>query len=319
MNTIEKTPVYNYVSTVYNNFLDNPEVPSNSTLRSQVIDFFIEVLNKDKGNCKKAEALASKILSDFPNIKPGSSKKRYQLGVTSNRDTLLKHIFDHSFRYNADSHIAAAELLDKEDGGKGSFYPAWKKVCWIQIPTVTANVVGSTLFRIAVSIYVLTVSYTVLHQVSAATTLFVSAKALPFFINNTPLVIIRGVNALIAAREAVVEYAITTIIGVFIIQSVLRCLPEIPYVTRVAREIHVLAVINWVFFAPASLGWFVFLRSVDAGIFVWNSFGTVSDSIRRIAQIEDNIRLSECKSKAYEVWQKVIKENEPPFVDTPKE
>lgn len=74
-------------------------------------------------------------------------QKRYQF--ISPREALLKHIFEKAFFHDPEPLILQAQQLSPN---QKPFYPTWKKVCWIQIPSAVFSLCKTTAFKIALFI-----------------------------------------------------------------------------------------------------------------------------------------------------------------------
>ena len=304
MNAIDQT---NYISTVADIYSKCPHAPKAKEKISQWIQS--SLIDKSE-NTQEVEDCANRIFQEFPALR---SRKRFHFSSETQRETLLKIVFQQSFLHGSDQLIVAAERIEPK---KESFYPNWKKVCWIKIPKATAIILNDTVFKIAISIAAAVIYCFGAYVVYQATTHFVAAKMIPFFINNTPIQVIRLGNYIFDAKDLILANLFLTILGIGAVRFMILRMPEIPYVTRVARMIDLWSVLVFLARGPSTISHFFVDTAIDVLSFGWHRCEDMSNFFNRIAQNTDDERLNISKKKAYEIWKNVtVIEQRPPSLE----
>ncbi len=295
-----------FVSTVVNGFLDSR--PTEDHNGNKVISWVQDSLFNAAVPKADVDNFAAGLLLDFHNSKPSTSQKRYKFHTLPASEELLKAMFEESFHCAPEILIAEAQ---REDPSQGSFYPLWKRVCWIQIPKGTAGVLGNILIQIAVTIGVIYLSYVFGKSAYKETTFLFTARFIPFLINNTPIQVIRAGNSILDAKDRIYLLAFPILFFSFIAQQIILLGPQIPYVTAAARNISIWNIMGALYRSPETIFGFLVGTSLDAALFVWKSCNNVSAFFSEIAIKTENERLAMSKAKAYHVWKKAMETNIP--------
>jgi hypothetical protein len=254
---------------------------------------------------------AKTILEQLKEHDSRTDKTRYQFGdPLTDREKLLKFIFNLSFKAQPDAITAAAETLHPE---QTVFYPRWKKVCWIQIPTLAADVLNNVFVKIILSVIVLYKSGKACHASYAATPALI-ARSMPFIVNHTPLVLVRAANAVLDLKELAYGGIATILLFSYVGQQIiLGLLPEIPHVTPLLRRLNIWSVISTLANSPQTIYSFVWDTAWNAAAFTWSNCTELANSIKGRASQANNERMAICKAKAFQVWQTIMIEQEPAY------
>jgi hypothetical protein len=237
-----------------------------------------------------------------------TDKTRYQFGdPLTSRERLLTLIFNMSFTDQPDAITAAAETLHPE---QAAFYPRWKQVCWIQIPTLAAGVVNNLFVKIILSAIVLYKSGRACYAAYAVIPSLV-ARSIPFIINNTPLVFFRVTNAVLDLKEVAYRNILQILFFAWAGQQVILRLPEIPYVTPLAQRFSVMSAISMLTNSPQTLYDFAMDTARNAATFTWSNCTELANSINGRASQASDERLAIRKAKAFHVWHTIMIEQEP--------
>jgi hypothetical protein len=117
--------------------------------------------------------LAKTFLQTFHQSQPLTNQKRYKFKPLSPTDELLKVIFEESFYHDPNLLIKEAQAADPTQ----SYYPRWKKICWIHIPMIIGDAFQHPLIKIVVSIGTIYCSYKVIKSAADGVVHFFSARA----------------------------------------------------------------------------------------------------------------------------------------------
>lgn len=252
------------------------------------------------------ENRAKTILKQLEKHDIRTDKTRYQFGQPlTDRERLLKLIFNLSFEAQPDAITAAAETLHP---AQAAFYPRWKKVCWIHIPTLAAYVLNNPFAKVVLSVIVLYQSGKACYAAYVATPALI-ARAIPFIINNTPLVFIRAANAVLDLKKLTYQNMYLILFFTWAGQQIILCLPEIPHVTPLARRFSVLSVLSMLLKSPQTINDFIRDTAFNAAVFTWSNCTELANSINGRANQANDERLAICKAKAFQVWQKIMMEH----------
>ena len=292
MNALEQ----NYVSTVYQTFLGVAKSKNVVVARND-----LDALLNKHCDSQVVEELAQTILSDCAPLR--SDNKRYQF-TSSNREKLLKNVFDISYLNDPNAVIESAK---KVDSGLDP-YPKTKNVYRIIIPKMIAGFTESFVFKLAVSIAALYVAYITVEAAYDLSTDIVAAK-LPFFINHTSIHVIHMGNALMDAIEYVFDHSLQILFCMWLARTVILAGPNVPYFTTALRTVNLWKLFNILCNSPQKCYHFFINTALDAAKFVWNQCNNMSSFFQEIARNSENERLTISKKKAYEVWKKIVDEN----------
>lgn len=256
---------------------------------------------------ENVESRAKPLLEKLDNNR--TDKTRYQFGEPlTARETALKLIFNMSFAAQPDEIIAAAESFHPE---QAAFYPRWKKVCWIHIPNLTADVLNNVFVKVILSVIVLYKSSRAFYAAYAVIPALI-ARSIPFIINNTPLVVFRAANSVLDLKELAYQNMLKILFFTWASQQIiLRLLPEIPHVTPLARRFSIRSTISMLTNSPQTIYDFVIDLACDAATFTGHNCTELANSIKGRASQANDERMATCKAKAFQVWHTIMIEQEP--------
>lgn len=244
------------------------------------------------------EEPATALVSQLNGVLYPTSSKRYRFTEGVNKDQLLKAIFEASFKKSSEAVISAAEA----EGRKAAAYPLWKRVLWIQAPEMTAAVIGNIVVKVVISIAIIYYSSAFGYRAYEATTFVFTAKVIPFVINNTPLVAIRALNQVLAALDWTYSNPFKVVGYVWITQTAINYLPEIPYVSPMVRTMNVWNIFMAIAGTPLSVGQFISETSVSAATTVWYGIDNISLFCRDVATKSRAEQLMASKELACQLW-----------------
>ena len=200
--------------------------------------------------------------------------------------------------------IAAAE---QQDPSRSSFYPQWKSVCRIQIPKAIGNTINHPFVKIALTIAALYYTY-VTCEAAYHATVKLTARSLPFIINNTPVQIIRLGNMALDLKDYVKKNAFRILFYTWLARAVVLRAPEMPVITPLARQIDLWAVWSLLIPKPSTIFEFLTQNSFNAAFFTWEVCTHAGEFINGRVEQAEKERLAICKAKALQVWMSVIQE-----------
>lgn len=215
---------------------------------------------------------------------------------------LLKLVFDLSFKAQPDAITTAAEAIHPDHA---VFYPMWKKVCWIQIPKLAADVLDHPIVKVALTVAALYYSYQVCYAAYEAT-VALTARSVPFIINNTPIAVFRAANVVLDMKDWVYKNMWKILFYTWASQQIILMGPEIPHVTPVARSFSIWSAYLMIFSAPQTIASFAFNRAVGTAFFTWNNCTELANSMKGRVTETNDARLAICKAKALDVWQTIM-------------
>ncbi len=224
-----------------------------------------------------------------------TSRTRYRFPL-NNREQVLKAIFENAVKENGE----LIEIAERESGR--SFYPLWKRVCWIHIPNIVSSIVDNVFLKVTITIAVFAAACFGCYYAYTATIHFTAAVMIPFLINNTPLQITRIFNATIDLAQWIIERKFTVLISAWLARTIILWGPEIPYLTAAARAIDIYQIYLAVYSSPQNIGNFAVLTGIDFCNFTWNSFTDISLFFRDIAMQAEAERASIAKQEACNLW-----------------
>lgn len=248
----------------------------------------------------KNEETAEAVAENLHSILYPHSNTRHRLSLSASKATeVFKSIFEVAFRENQDRIIENAQKISKKQ-----FYPLWKRVCFIQIPLAVSGFFENKIVRIAITVAGIGLSIFSGYQLYEATKYFMAAKAIPFLINNTPTRIIRLFNATLDLLDRIQNNMFKTLVYYWVAREIVLMMPEIPYLTAVARTASIWAVFQFFFFSPETVGWFLFNLSVNTLHFFWEGTENISTFFRDQGERAKGEFLATSKQAAYELWMR---------------
>lgn len=273
------------------------------------VQWVSDALDQD-ASMPEIESRAKDILGQLEKHNPRTDKTRYHFGQpATDREKLLKLVFELSFRAQPDAITAAAEAIHPD---QAVFYPTWKKVCWIQIPKLAANVLNHPLFKIALTVAAIYYSYQACYAAYEATVAF-TARSIPFIINNTPVVIFRAGNAVLDLKDWAYRNMWKILFYTWATQQVILIGPEIPHVTPVARSFSIWSALNIVYSSPQTIFSFAITKAWETATFTWSNCTELANSIKGRVDEANDARLATCRAKALDVWQTIMIEQAPQY------
>ena len=218
-----KSQIKKFISEVKNHF------NIDSIVLKKEINNWIDSLSEKTASSNDIEKKAKEILKKLK----VESSERYQF-ENSNRDTLLKSIFINSYQNSPVKINQTIESLSQE---KGFLSARFKNVIQIQLPRTIGSILNTPLLKGAV--YCATVALTIFtgYRAYAAVNHFVIARAIPYYINNTPLAVVKVINYIVDTGVFFYKKGEDLLIPLFLLWLGKRFLPKIPYVTRMIEQI----------------------------------------------------------------------------------
>lgn len=253
---------------------------------------------------QEVNAAAQKILIDMGDVENNS--QRYRFRDLQARDLLLKKIFEKSFLIDSMAVIRAAESLNGS-----SVYPLWRGGCLIDISQNLGNFLGNTWVRIAIATAAAWYIYKLGDYAFTQMVHFFAAKVIPFIINNTPIGAIHVGNQILNVVNWGCHYALTILIGLWIIKWIILRGPVIPYVTPALESIHIGSIVLALCNTPQTLSQFLGNYAMEGARFVWHNSNNLSFFFTSISTNAKKNYLATSKLKAYAVWRKAISKMRP--------
>ena len=250
------------------------------------------------------EQQAEGLLLEARNLNFSTSSKRYRFEQATKREELLTLLFERSFKDYSSEITQEAQSLHPES----SFYPRGKSIYWIHIPKGTALFFGNIVVQLVVTAASIYFFYKTGNRAYHQTVHFCSARALPFFINNTPIKIIRAGNVLLKGKAWAQANRFKIIIYGYIGKFIISNGPKIPYVTSFIKSINIF---NIFFGSQSTLFSFLWDQSWALLRFVPSQCSQVSYFFRDVAQRNEEERFAVCRQKSLEVWKTIILINTP--------
>lgn len=233
-----------------------------------------------------------------------TDKTRYKFERGTPREEALKALFEQAFQKNSAAVIVAAE---QQHPSQSSFYPQWKSVCRIQIPKAIGNTINHPYVKIALTIVALYYTY-VTCQAAYHATVELTARSLPFIINNTPVQIIRLGNMALDLKDYVKKNVFRILFYTWLARAVVLRAPEVPVITPLARRVDIWTLWTLLVPKPATIFGFLVQNSIDAAFFTWEVCTHAGQFINGRVEQAEKERLAICKAKALQVWMSVIQE-----------
>lgn len=297
------SPVSNqFLDTVFSEFMKDRQY----TETSSPLNWVTNILWDPQSTQEHVDSFANKILSDLHSSNPKNDSKRYQFGVPKPSVDLLNAIFEESFRSTPEPVIRDAERI------KGSFYPLWKRVCLIYIPHALGTFFGNPLIKVVISIAAFYYSFKLANAGFKRMVHSLTARAIPFFINNTPIAIIRSINRTLNSIDWVRQHKFRLLVGAFVLQKIILRLPRIPYFTDAIRNINILNIGLALYRSPQRVGSFLFDIAYSGATFVWKNSNSISVFFNSISIKTEQERIAVSKKASCAVWIQLITEKIPP-------
>jgi len=289
----------------YNPFLNTVlkglEFNSPSGLK-EVKEWLNEAL-QSKEESEKIEEKAKLLIKEFHGLQRIKSSSRYKFTAISAKNELLKIIFDQSFNRNSNAII---EEVKKIDPKYKPLYSPLKKVCQIQIPKTSAKVFGNPLVKIALSISIIYISFLTLYRCSNVIRDVLIRKVVPIAINNIPVQFFNASNVIANRVGWVAKYRLLILLGVVGVKNGIRCLPEIPYLTRAINRLNLIKIYRALFISTETIFQFALKNSLNTIVMGWKLSTSISVSLNDIANRSEKECLHASKEKALIVWKNLF-------------
>lgn len=257
-----------YINIVHQGFKENPRV-STEAKDQMPLERLLKLLRTKDEN---VEDFSSYIETLHLN------EKRYR--QNTEKEKILTQIFNQSFQHDSAAVITAAE---KASGTAKSFYPKWKKICWIQLPKSSVDLFSNGFFKTTLMISAVALSIFLARQ------LFVD-KGIPFIINQIP----RAGNAF---KGFIKEHSFI-ILSTLLTIKIIKMLPEIPYLSAAARAINV-----WKVFVIYSFKIILEISIDSLRSYSWHIIANVKQRFLRISENAEKDRLMICRQRSFSVWK----------------
>jgi len=290
----------NLIAIVHRGFISNPETPESIKQNMKVGDLRSLVNCNDEGMNVYASLLLGQCSE--ANLNPNNNSKRYQFTALTNREKLLKLVFEASFHQMPDALITAAQRCDKKSS---RFYSYSKNICQIKIPYAIGAITGNTLIKVVVVIATLYPSYLLMHSAYTGTTLLVK-RIIPIIVKHTPTFILHRKKDLVHVVNTVTKNWFIVIGCAWIAREIIIRLPNIPYVTTFASKIDLWLIFNILCNSPQTVGEFAIETALNGADFICSQCDLVSAFFNEISRKAESEQLSITKVKTYAVWQKLI-------------
>lgn len=241
---------------------------------------------------EQIEQEAEIILNQFPQL----NGKRYRF-ATSNRDRLLKAIFEKSFNKAPDAIINAAEAASIV---QGIDYSRMKSVCHITIPKTLGTIAGVLGPAAAVAIFVATIfagykAYAIIKE-------FFAEKVIPFLTNHLPAQALQIGSYLSDGLNYIRQRLIVVLISLWLFKKVIDLLPEIPYLTKAVQRISAWEVFCFFFINHETIGLFLLRQALRPAKFVADVGISAARYFHSIGNMAKTARLHTLQQKAFKIW-----------------
>lgn len=287
MNTIDQKQ--RYIQTVEMNYF--------YTLRETDNRIFVwinSLLNKTQ-DVQEIEEAAKRIFQDFPALR---NLRRYQ-SCRTERGELLKLIFEESYRHNPDALIAAAQRVESKE----NFYPLWKEYCLIGIPKACGDIFGNEFIKIVLA-FALTKNLVPYGNKAFFAIDQCVSKTTQIFIRHGPTQVAQ-LDTLISQAKQLIFASLPIVFDIFIgaalVKFVILKLPEIPYVTKIARKVNLLTAFFFVF-GFAAVPTVLYYR---AQYTVHYTSSYISFFLKSISRRAENEKLAICKERAFTILKNI--------------
>lgn len=230
---------------------------------------------------------------------------RHQFASTlTKREQYLISFFECTYATNSKELFQIFE--DRRLFQKRSSYPAWKKVILIRLSNAIANITGSSLFKLVVSVAAC-YGAAKLSSTSYGRIVKATGYAMPILINNTPLQIIRAGNSLLDLNKYVFNNRIKVLVYTAIAQKIVTLLlPPIPYVTAAMKSISLFKLTEILIFTGVqSTSHFILITSYDSLLFVRSHCNMMSQIFRNFSDRSERERAALCKAEIRTMWNNV--------------
>lgn len=253
------------------------------------------------------EQVAREILEAYPHL-TGGDAKRYQFKATSQKNELIKIIFDSSFKKatNEGATERIIQLAQAASVNQNAFYPTWKKVVHIYLPLMAGATLGSPLSRIFGSYIVAVKTINLISACYDKITHVTARVVVPFVINNTPIYAIRLCNKLTDIIIRIHPIVIQVLLVCMLAKWVISKLGILPSVTRILNQIDFYKIYCAIPVPMSVLAHLI--GSVFQAVIFANSLCTrVSVQLNSMAASGTHHRLTISSEKAFEVWNTIIR------------
>ena len=238
-----------------------------------------------------------------------TSSKRYSFGgETTKREKALNLVFNEAFKNKPQEVIQAAEKAFPDEK---QLYSPWKKVVWIDLPKMGANVTGNFFFKLAVAIAALYFTTKACNHIYSKIVQGVG-HAIPYVINHTPVQVFRVGNKLLDIKDAAFNYKYRIIFFSAIAKGVVHILPTIPVVTPTIKAISIWKIFQTLFLTGTETT-AKFIKDTANGSynFVWGQCNNLSGIFREFAENNEREQFDLAKPKVFALWTKIVAETAP--------
>jgi hypothetical protein len=232
------------------------------------------------------------------------TSKRYRFNVHP-----LVLVFNQAMKKNAEEVIKAAEK-----DAKSTFYPKWKSVCLIDIPTQVSSVRKNRILLLATMCSSLAIgyfaswkAYNYIKDLTASSLPII----IPVIVNNAPLMLIKLFNKAIDIGKYSQEFLIRNVWKIFLIDIALACttkkLAEDSCFRRISKKITIVTnIINGVVYGCADFSEILHVGWKISNIFCGFLLGSY-EFLEKQALSENIEKNRICSQKAFEMWENTIK------------
>jgi hypothetical protein len=255
------------------------------------------------------------------NLKFITESERYRFEKLTNREKLFEILFNHSFVQDPEKAINAAKSIQERNE---EFYSRWKHICWIKIPRIAARMIDNDATKALACVIANFIGAFFLVLAYNSTNQFISARALPFFINHAPLKMVQMMSSVSGIRDYVVNKMFNhshfkLLVQVAMLSSLLPMripelricfhdyFPEGSTVNKIANIItRILMFVpghphDGVDFIAKATIFSPFLSSFDSPLCTY-----LGDFFREMARNNEKDRLKQCRNKAYAIGRAVF-------------
>lgn len=252
------------------------------------------------------EQVAGEILQAYPQL-TGGDGTRYQFKASSQKNELIKCIFDKTFKRV--THEGTTEriiqLAESASSDNRAFYPKWKKIICINLPKYTGNVIDHPLFHIVASIVVIYATVVVVNASYVKIADLTARVWVPFIINNTPLCAIRIFNKSTDILFRMRKIALQVLWGCILVKWLVSKL-EIPCVNQFLDRIDF-----WKILLAIPRSTTLFRHALDSAgeAFLFTNFvcRMLSARLENMAISNEHRQIAVSREKAFEVWNTVMR------------
>ena len=251
------------------------------------------------------EQVAGEILQAYPGF-TGGDIKRYQFKATSQKNALIKLIFDKAFNKAREDDLTQPLIraAEQASGNRHVFCPKWKKVLQVYVPRAAGNILQNPVFRVIAVVATIFATIVTMNASYARATDFTVRVLIPFAINHIPASCFRLYNHSTSLLKSLYNLSIGILLGCMLAKWAISKL-GIPRVNRVLDRIDLFKIFNML---PSSSTFLDHaLNSIWKAVLFTNTLCvTLGGRLENMAVAQEHRQLAYSREKAFEVWSTII-------------